>query len=319
MTLSDNLRGALLMAVAMCAFTLNDACMKAVTAELPLYQTAMLRGMLTLAALTAIAPWLGGLTLRIARADRIALIWRTFGEIFGTLFFLMALRHLPLANLSAILQALPLAVTLGAALVYGAPIGWRRLTAIAIGFAGVLLIVRPGLAGFDSWSLLGLASVLCVVMRDLATRRLSREVSSVTVAFLAALAVGTAAGLMVPFTGWQAVSPQNWLLILAASGFLVGGYLSIVMAMRVGEIAVVAPFRYTSLLAALVLGWLVFDELPGAMTLIGAAVIVITGIYTFHRERTAGARDPIPAAIASPLRGTARAPAGLPPRAPGAS
>ncbi|MCV2870580.1 DMT family transporter [Defluviimonas sp. WL0002] len=305
MMLSDNLRGSILMATAMCAFTLNDACMKTVTSELPLYQTAMLRGVFTVLALIAISPWLGGLTLRVSRGDRKVLFWRTAGEILATAFFLTALTHLPFANLSAIMQALPLAVTLGAAVAFGAPIGWRRLTAIAVGFAGVLLIVRPGLAGFDSWSLLGLASVLSVVVRDLATRRLSPSVSSVTVAFVAALSVSVAAGMMVPFSGWKPVGAHHWLLILSASGCLIAGYLTVVAAMRVGDIAFVAPFRYTSLVAALMLGWLVFAELPDAMTLTGAAIIVITGIYTFHRERQASGRRPMPAAHTARIKGTA--------------
>ncbi|MCT8330823.1 DMT family transporter [Albidovulum sediminis] len=302
MGVSDNLRGSVMMATAMCAFTLNDACMKAVTVGLPLYQTIMLRGLLTLAALVVIAPRLGGLKLRFARGDRAALWWRTAGEILGTVFFLTALTKMPFANLSAIMQALPLAVTLGAALAFGAPIGWRRLTAIAVGFGGVMLIVRPGLSGFDVWSLLGLLSVICVVVRDLATRRLSTEVSSVTVAFLAALSVALTGAAVVPFTGWQPVTLHQWALIAMASICLIAGYLFVVMAMRVGEIAFVAPFRYTALVAALILGWLVFAEIPDALTLTGAGVIVATGLYTFHRERTAGTRDPI--AAAHPLRRT---------------
>ena len=143
------------------------------------------------------------------------------------------------------------------------------------------------------------ASVLFVVVRDLATRRLSRDVSSVTVAFLAALAVALVGAAVVPFTGWQSVTPHQWALIAMASVFLIVGYLCVVMAMRVGEIAFVAPFRYTALVAALALGWLVFGELPDALTLAGAAVIVLTGIYTFHRERAAGVRDPV--ALARPL------------------
>ncbi|HPE27202.1 DMT family transporter [Albidovulum sp.] len=299
MVITDNLRGSAMMAAAMCAFTLNDACMKAVTAELPLYQTIMLRGFLTLVALAILAPRLGGLRFRLSGDDRRTMLWRTVGEILATVFFLTALTKMPFANLSAIMQALPLAVTLGAAVVFGAPIGWRRLTAIAIGFFGVVMIVRPGLSGFDIWSLLGLASVLFVVVRDLATRRLSRDVSSVTVAFLAALAVALVGAAVVPFTGWQSVTPHQWALIAMASVFLIVGYLCVVMAMRVGEIAFVAPFRYTALVAALALGWLVFGELPDALTLAGAAVIVLTGIYTFHRERAAGVRDPV--ALARPL------------------
>ena len=163
---SDNARGALFMSVAMTAFTVNDACMKAVTETLPLYQA-----ILCTAALIVIALRMGGLRISVEPGDRKWLILRTLGEVGGTLTFLTALSHMPLANISAIMQFLPLAVTLAAALFLHEPIGWRRLLAILFGLAGVLLIVRPGTEGFDRWALMGLASVGCVVLRDLATRR----------------------------------------------------------------------------------------------------------------------------------------------------
>lgn len=290
MALSDNLRGSILMAMAMCAFTFNDACIRVVTHDLPLYQTIFLRGIFTSVALVLVARRLGGLQLRVSASDRKILLVRTLGEILAAATFLTALMYMPFANLSAIMQVLPLAVTLAAAVVFGAPIGWRRLAAILVGFSGVMLIVRPGLSGFDAPALLALASVACVVVRDLASRRLSHEVTSVTAAFFSAAGVAVAAALVVPFTGWASVSPQNWLLIGAASIFVIGGYIGVVMAMRVGEIAFVAPFRYTALVAALILGLTVFDEFPDSLTLVGAAVVVATGIYTFHRERKLGLR-----------------------------
>lgn len=290
MSQSDNLRGSALMAAAMCAFTVNDACMKAVTQGLPLYQTIVLRGVLTLVALVLIAPMLGGIRFPADPADRRVLMWRTGGEILATGTFLTALKHMPFANLSAIMQALPLAVTLAAAVALGAPIGWRRLAAILVGFAGVLLIVRPGAEGFDLWALVGVASVACVVVRDLVTRSLSPAVTSVTAALCTALGVTGAAALVAPLEGWAPVSMQQWALIAGAAVFVIGGYLGVVMAMRVGDIAFVAPFRYTALVAALVLGWLFFNEFPDAITLAGAGLVVATGIYTFHRERRLAAR-----------------------------
>lgn len=173
MPLSDNARGALYMSVAMTAFTANDACMKAVTQVLPLYQAMFLRGALATLALLAIGWHMGSLRFGMEASDRKWLVLRTLGEVGGTLTFLSALRHMPLANLSAILQFLPLAVTLAAALLLREPVGWRRFTAIVIGFAGVLLIVRPGTEGFDRWALVGMASVGFVVLRDLTTRRMS--------------------------------------------------------------------------------------------------------------------------------------------------
>ncbi len=285
MALSDNLRGAALMTVAMIGFTVNDACMKAATVDLPVFQAIVMRGLLTMLALAAVGVWTGALRLKVSGSDRLWIALRTFGEVGGTFAFLLALKHMPLANLSAILQFLPLAVTLAAAAILRERVGWRRLTAILIGFVGVMLIVRPGTDGFDRWSILGLLSVVCVVIRDLATRRLSHGVPSVTVAFLAAVSVTVGAALILPFTEVTAVSPRQVLQIGGAAAFLIVGYLTVVMTMRVGDISIVAPFRYTSLVAAILLGWAFFGQFPDTWTLTGSAIVVATGIYTFYRER----------------------------------
>lgn len=285
MALSDNLRGATLMTVAMVAFTCNDAFMKAATVTMPVFQAIVLRGVLTTIALGFIGWRSGALRFRLPRSDRFWIGLRMFGEISSTFTFLLALTHMPLANLSAILQFLPLAVTLAAALLLGEAVGWRRLSAIVVGFVGVMLIVRPGSEGFDRWSVLGLLSVAGVVVRDLATRRISHEVPSLTVAFLAALSVTIAALLVLPFTEVAPVGTTHALQIAGASAFIIFGYLTIVMALRVGDISIVAPFRYTSLVAAILLGFLAFGQWPDSLTLIGAAIVVATGIYTFSRER----------------------------------
>ncbi|WP_347312454.1 DMT family transporter [Defluviimonas sp. SAOS-178_SWC] len=300
MQLTDNSRGALYMSIAMAAFTLNDTCMKAVTVTLPLYQAILLRGGLTCIALLIIGWRMGALRVRIAKEDRKWIALRSLGEVAGTLTFLTALRQMPLANLSAILQFLPLAVTLTAALFLREPVGWRRMSAILTGFFGVLLIVRPGTAGFDLWSLVGLASVACVVLRDLVTRRLSSSMPSAMVALYAAISVTVTAAILLPFGGWAEVTLGSALLIAGASGFLIIGYLLIVMAVRVGEISLVAPFRYTALVFAIALGWAVFGQLPDTLTLTGAAIVIATGIYTFHRERRLGQKVAIPET--APLR-----------------
>ncbi len=285
MAISDNLRGAIYMNVAMLAFTLNDACMKAVTQSMSLYQAVSLRGLLTVTALLAIGTVMGGVRLLPGGRDGAVIAVRSVAEVGGTILFLAALMHMPLANLSAIMQSLPLAVTLAAALVFGDKIGWRRMVAIAIGFIGVMIIIRPGTAGFDIWSVMGIGSVICVVVRDLATRNLSKTVPSVTVAIWAALSVTTMGLIGLLLTGWQPVTGHSALLILGASANLIVGYMFVVMVMRVGDIGFIAPFRYTSLVWAIILGWVMFSALPDGWTLLGAAIVVATGIYTLLRER----------------------------------
>jgi drug/metabolite transporter (DMT)-like permease len=283
--MSDNLRGSLLMMAAMAGFTLNDTAMKFTTQTLTLYETIFLRGLITVTALWLIGSLNGGLKLRLSRADTYVLGWRTLGEVAATVFFLTALMHMPIADLSAIMQSLPLAVTLVAAVLFGERIGWRRMAAILVGFFGVLLIIRPGGESFGIWSVLGVASVISVVLRDMATRRFSREVSSVSVSFYAGVSVMLLGLVMIPFDGWQTPTTTEMGGIMMAALALIGSYLAVVMAMRVGEVAVVAPFRYTSLLWAVVLGWAIFGDLPDGWTLAGAGLVVGSGVYAFYRER----------------------------------
>ncbi|NEX46881.1 DMT family transporter [Pseudotabrizicola algicola] len=290
MQLSDNARGAVYMMVAMAAFTLNDTAMKALTQDVPLFQAITLRGGLMLAGLIVLAKLMGQWKPLLTRRDGKIIGLRCIAEIVSTVLFLAALMHMPLANLSAIMQALPLAVTLAAALVFKERIGWRRMTAILIGFVGVLIVIRPGPEGFDIWSLMGLLSVLFVVVRDLSTRSVSREVPSVMVAVWSAVAVTGAAALTSLAEGWQPLTAGQGVLVVAASAALVVGYLFAVMVMRVGDIGFVAPFRYTALIWAILLGWLVFGALPDPLTLMGAALVVATGIFTLWRERKVKAR-----------------------------
>lgn len=294
MTLTDNGRGALYMNIAMAAFTLNDTCMKAVTQTLPLFQTITLRGLLTVVMLVLVGWAMGALRLRLPRQDAVVVGVRSLGEIAGTVFFLTALMHMPLANLSAIMQSLPLAVTLAAALFYREKVGWRRMIAIGIGFVGVLIIIRPGTAGFDFWSLMGLLSVLCVVVRDLATRRLSRDIPSVAVAIYAAGTVTLMGIAGAVFQGWAPVDGHQALLIVGASGSLIIGYLFVVMVMRVGDIGFIAPFRYTALIWAILLGWLSFGQLPDGWTMVGAGIVIATGLFTLYRERKLGQAVAVP-------------------------
>lgn len=153
------------------------------------------------------------------------------------------------------------------------------------GFWGVLLIVKPGTAGFDIWSVFGLASVACVVVRDLATRELSRDVSSVAVALWASIAVTVMGAIGMAAQGWQPITAHHLLMLVGASAGLIVGYLFIVMVMRVGDIGFIAPFRYMALLWAILFGWVLFRSLPDGWTLVGAAIVVATGIYTLWRER----------------------------------
>ena len=285
MPVSDNLRGILLMCASMAAFTINDTFMKSVTQTQPLFQTIGLRGLIAVLGLTILAFVTGAFGFRPNRRDAGLILLRSLADVAATVFFLEALLRMPLANLSAILQALPLLITLGAALVYGDKIGWRRMTAILVGLIGVLIIIRPGTEGFDRWALLGLASVACVVVRDLSVRPLQGHIPSTLVALGAAVAVTLMGWTGTAFQGWQTPTAWEAARVLGAGLFLIVGYLTSVAAMRHGDIGIVAPFRYTSLLWAIALGFFAFGNLPDFWTLIGAGIVIAAGLFTLWRER----------------------------------
>ena len=302
MAASDNTRGIIYMIVAMTTFTLNDTFMKLATQTVPLSEAIAVRGSLTLVALLVLARIMGVSQLVPAAGDRKLMAMRTLGEVGATLTFLLALRQMPLANLSAILQSLPLAVTLGAALLLKEKVGWRRMTAILIGFSGVMMIVRPGTEGFNIWSVLALISVGFVVIRDLSTRQFSSNLPSVVIAIYSALAVTAMGYAGLALESWKALATVEVLMLCGASTMLIMGYMFIVMAMRVGDVSIIAPFRYTSLITAILMGWLAFGALPGGWTLGGAAIVVAMGLYTYMREHQLQRRI---AASKSSLTGTA--------------
>lgn len=282
---SDNLRGAGVMMVSMAAFTFNDTAIKSLGDALPLAQMIFLRGLFTTVAMAAVTGYLGALRWRLPRRDWARIALRSIADIAATFLFLGALLHMPIANLTAILQALPLTVSLTAALVFREPLGWRRLVAIGVGFIGVMLIVRPGPAGFDPYALWGLGAVVSVTLRDLAARRLSATTPSAMAALVGSAAVTFVAGLVSLTEGWAPVSTESGAKIGLAAGFILVGYISSVAVMRMGEIAYVAPFRYSGLIWALALGWLVFGDWPAPLTLLGAGIVVSTGLFTLWREQ----------------------------------
>ena len=288
--MTPNVKGALLMTGAMAAFTFNDTFMKALSDEIPLFQAIFMRGVATTLLLLLLAIWFRGFDLRLSRRDWGLITLRTVMEIAAAYFFITALFNMPIANVTAILQALPLSVSLAGALFLGESIGWRRITAISVGLIGVLFIVKPGAADFTIYSIYGLATVAVVTVRDLAARRLGKNVPSLTVAWVGAIGVTMSAGLASLGETWVAPTPLGWMQLAGTAVFIIVAYIGSVMTMRVGDIGSVAPFRYTGLLWAILLGFIVFDEWPDVWTLLGSAIVVSTGVFMLLRERALGKR-----------------------------
>lgn len=282
----ENLRGAGLMVLSMLLFAIEDMLIKLMAVDLPIGQIV---GMLGLGSAVLIGPIL--VLQRQALFSRsmltIPIALRAVGELIGTLGFVTAIALTPLSSASAILQATPLFVTLGAALFLQEAVGWRRWTAIIVGFFGVLLIIRPGMEGFTWYSLFAVQGVIGLGIRDLATRRVPPETSSLQLSFLAFLVLIPTAAIMMGWneTSFVALSAANWMYFVIAIVIGIAAYYAIVSAMRIGEISFVTPFRYSRIIFALIVGVFVFGERPDALTLIGAAVVVGSGLYTLWRER----------------------------------
>ncbi len=273
------------MMASMASFTINDAFVKSTLADLPLFQVITIRATIATILIYIMARRLGALQFRFPRQDWLMVGLRSLSEIGATYFFLTALSQMPLANVSAVLQVLPLTVTLGAALVFSERIGWRRTLAIGVGFCGVMLILRPGTDAFNLSSFYALAAVVCVTIRDLSTRRMSGQVPSLTVTFIGSTTVLCFASVVSTATPWVPMQGWHLMLIAGAALFIIGGYHFSVAVMRVGDVSFVAPFRYTSLLWALLLGWVIFGDWPDALTMLGAAIVVVSGLFMFYREK----------------------------------
>jgi len=284
MSLTANTRGALFMVVAMAGFTCNDALVKSVTHSMNAGQILFIRGLMTSVLVLGIAAWMGAIcSWRVLVQP--AVLLRLVAEIVASLAYVSALGAMPLANTSAILQSLPLAVTLGAALFLGETVGWRRWAAILAGFVGVLIVIRPGPEGFSLAAIYVVASVVGAAARDLSTRRISSDVPSIFISAATAIAITLVGGaLVVPLGGWQPMTLETFARLAGASVLLLVGYQTIVNAMRIGEISFIAPFRYTSLIWAMTIGFLAFGEVPDFWMAVGVAIIVASGLYAFSRE-----------------------------------
>lgn len=175
----DNAKGSLLMVGAMIGFTVNDAIIKVIGGHIPLFQMVFLRGIPATLFLLLLAWRMGILRVQAPVRDWALASLRAVMEVGAAYFFISALLRMELANVTAVLQVLPLSVALGAALVFREPLGWRRVLAILIGFCGVMLIVRPGPDGFTEQSIFALIAVALVTIRDLASRRMSKAMPSI--------------------------------------------------------------------------------------------------------------------------------------------
>ena len=279
-----NLRAIILMVASMAGFAIEDMFIKFVAIEVPTGQILLLLGLCGSLVFAMAVRYQGQ---RVLSRDFFhpMILLRNGGEMIGTMGFITALALTPLTNATAIFQATPLAITLGAALFLGETVGWRRWSAIAVGFLGVLIIIRPGLEGFAIASLWSVLAVLGLSVRDVATRKLPNEISTMQVSTWAFMAVALLGAMMLAYTGGaRALTTLQTVQMAGALGFGIVAYWAVTLAMRIGEISAIAPFRYSRLIFAMVFAIVIFDERPDTWTLLGAGLIIGSGLYSFARE-----------------------------------
>jgi drug/metabolite transporter (DMT)-like permease len=281
----ENLRGAAFMVLAMFSFALLDTTIKILSQSMSVGQALAL---ISIGILALLLGWsvVQGIPLWQAEYRNSRVILRSLCEVVGTCLISLVLSLVPLTTVSAVIQATPLVVAMGAGLFLGQAIGWRRWIAIIVGFGGVLLIIRPGLEGFNPATLLAVAGMLALASRDLLTRALHVTLSGVHLGIHAFAFVLPASLVLMIAPGEPLVQPDagTWALVLAGVFIGVMSYLSIIAATRFGNAGVISSFRYSRMIFALAIGFVVLGERPDAATLVGAAIIITSGIFTLWRE-----------------------------------
>jgi drug/metabolite transporter (DMT)-like permease len=284
MTTDANLRSAGWMMLGIAGYVTNDALIKLAAEDLPLFQAIFLRGCWVCLVLIALNIYQGSLrSLRQHLSKPIAL--RLVCETLGTICYLSALTRLPLAGLTAVLQVVPLVVVFVAARLLREPVSLQRVSAVLLGFVGVLLVVKPGAASFSGWYFLGFATVVFIVIRELATRRISDSAPTQVVALMTAISI-TVMGLSLSFfEGWGPMGTGSTLLLLGAGVFLTVGYVASVATVRIGELSFSAPFRYSVIVFSIILQIVVFGEIPDILTFVGSAIVAGAGLWAFWADQ----------------------------------
>ncbi len=268
----------------MTLFIVNDALVKHVSERVPTAQLIFVRGLMA-AVLVGFAARQAGLMGRVAEITRGRVAVRALIEATAAFLYLAALFKLPIANATAINLASPLMIALLAMVFLRERVDARRWFTIGLGFAGVLLVIQPRADGFNAYAWLCLLSTVFHAVRDLITRRIGQDTPSILITLATTVAVVLMSGAALAWQGWVPMrwTDVGWLGL--ASVFLAAGYYAMISGVRQGEVSVVAPFRYTGLLWALVIGYLVWGDVPNLLAWCGIGLLIGAGLYMLHQER----------------------------------
>ena len=288
--MSENFRGAVLMMICMGAFVLNDAFVRLAGGSLPLAQILFFRGLLTTITLLLVAFYTGVFKLKVPRQDKWLIFFRSVTEALTAYFFLTAVMNMPFANVTAILQILPMTVTFAAAIIFKEKVGKFRISLILLGFLGVILIINPAKDGFNIYAGYALISVMLITIRDVLSRKLSFDVPTLIPTVSASLGVLLFSTILIINTAFQPPSLQNSFFIGSAAFFIIFGYYTAILVMRAGEISFISPFRYSAILFALLIGFIFFEEQPSKTALLGMIIVMVSGVALIKRNNTVQAK-----------------------------
>ena len=280
---ADNRRGILAMSLAMAFFIANDALVKQVSATLPGFQLIFIRGLMATGLIAIMAQAMGHLKNWRLMLNR--MLWvRGVIDAVASMTFLTALFHLPLGNATAINLASPLFITAFAIYYIKERVTFQRGAFILLGFSGVLMVVQPASDVFNVYSVICVVATLLHAMRDTLTRVISLRIPVLLITLSTAIAVSIGSGVATMTQTWAPVTDANLLMLLGASVFLSLAYYFLIVAMRSGEMSLVAPFRYSGLLFALLIGYVVWEELPNLMAWTGILLLVVSGLMILREE-----------------------------------
>lgn len=283
-TAAQNRRGIIAMTAAMSLFCCNDALMKLAREAFPTGQAVALRTCFAIVAGLAMVVVMGDWR-KLPLGLKPVVLGRGVVEALCALTFIWALGLLPLANITAIVMASPLLIILLAVLLRLESVGWRRTMALTVGFIGVLIVMRPSADGFSLAALIALAGASLVAIRDLMTRFISSDVPSTVISLISTMIVGLLASGMGALETWQSPWRIEMLYLGLAAILVTAGSFCVISAFRNTDVGVVAGYRYSVVLIAVLIGWLVWGETPDKIAFAGIALIVGSGLYTLHRQR----------------------------------
>lgn len=268
-------------------FVTNDACVKIVAHTYPLGEALFVRGLVVTALVAVLVVSFGHLSRMRGGLNPLVLI-RGVLEGLAAVTFTSALMHMPIAELTAVTLTSPLIITAMSVVLLNEVVGWRRWTAIGVGFVGALVMVKPTPSAFDAWALLGILCAVVSASRDLLTRRLDPRIPTIVISFTTAVMVTLAGAVLGIGEEWRAMGAAEIGLLAIAGLCLMIGNILLVVAFRAAEVSTLAPFRYVSLFWAGLAGYLAFGDLPDRWAILGGTLIAASGLYALHRERVRG-------------------------------